>query len=369
MKTKATSKIMMAALALVMALALATGTTFAWFSMNNTVTVTGMTVSTKVSNNLLIAETTTGATAALTDSAFKTSYVAGTPIDALLEPVSTTNGTSFFYTSSTNVGGSGAVTSAVYTEYDPDVDTDDDGVNDFNENAGTTGAVGYVDYAFQLKANNTSASAPAYINVTALNLVYGSTQTPVEYAFRVAIFVEDIGTALAATSGNVGTLKTVLKPASAAYFTANKAVNSTSTVDTVSNLGTAANLATVTANSTHFYKVVVRLWLEGEDTTCNNNTFAQLTDNWALDITIQLQDATGGVSALATSTTASKIDLSGADIDGSGTNVVIDGTTYYPLDEDGYYTNANSFGASSRVFTITNNHPTEVTHKCTLPTT
>lgn len=51
---KATSKILMAVMALVVAIGIATGTTFAWFTMNTTVTANGMAVSAKTDNAYLI---------------------------------------------------------------------------------------------------------------------------------------------------------------------------------------------------------------------------------------------------------------------------------------------------------------------------
>ena len=43
---------------------------------------------------------------------------------------------------------------------------------------------------------------------------------------------------------------------------------------------------------TKYYKVVVRLWLEGEDTTCTSETFANLTDTWSLDLKLELGQGT-----------------------------------------------------------------------------
>ena len=62
------------ALLLVSAVMLATSS-FAWFSMNTTVAVTGMSVTAKVNDNLQIAPSTTAATTKADDSAFKYGYV------------------------------------------------------------------------------------------------------------------------------------------------------------------------------------------------------------------------------------------------------------------------------------------------------
>ena len=80
---KATSKIVMAIVALVIALGLATGTTFAWFSMNTTVSVTGMSVTARSDAvNLVISNAAAGTygTSASAAAASKTVY----PVKATL---------------------------------------------------------------------------------------------------------------------------------------------------------------------------------------------------------------------------------------------------------------------------------------------
>ena len=34
--------------------------------------------------------------------------------------------------------------------------------------------------------------------------------------------------------------------------------------------------------------MVVRVWLEGEDTSCNNETYVRLTNEWSLDLKFEL---------------------------------------------------------------------------------
>ena len=350
-----TSKKIVAAFAMFALSASMLGTaTYAWFTMNKTVSVTGMQVNTTVGSNLLISHDTTDGTTVNAEDTFKTSDT--TAISGMLEPVSTINGISYFYTDTNNVQGNGDAMSDTYVAYDA---SDTSG---FNLNYGTTGAVGYVDYAFELKANNTTTAAQ-YINVTDLELTYGGTSS--DRAFRVAFFVEDLGTAHTADSGAPGTLKTILKDSSAGNFTANQAVTSTSALAGVT-YGTAANLATVAAGTTNYYKVIARLWIEGEDTTCNNTTFNTLKEKWGLNMTMKLENATGGVTAL-TLDYGAKIDLS-ADT-ASSTTLVIDGITYYQLTTNtSYYTTDSTFVSTSRVFEkTTDNQMYDVTNKCTLP--
>ena len=90
------------------------------------------------------------------------------------------------------------------------------------------------------------------------------------------------------------TLNAIYKPASATYFTGTNGVSAADSKTAVSSLVTnsAVPLATVGVGETKYYKVVVRLWLEGEDTTCTSQTFANLTDTWSLDLELQLGQGT-----------------------------------------------------------------------------
>jgi hypothetical protein len=337
---------------MVSAVMLATST-YAWFTLNKEVSVTGMQVNTTVGSNLLISHDTTSDTTANADTTFKT--IDAEVISGKLEPVSTVNGTSFFYTDSNNVQGNGDAMSDTYVVYNPS------STDAFNTNYGTSGAVGYLDYAFELKANNTTGNTQ-YINVTDLELTYGGTSS--DKAFRVAYFVEDLGTAHSGGTGAPGSLVTILKESTTGNFTSNQAVDSTSTLGAVT-YGTAAKLAEVAQGTTHYYKVVARLWIEGEDTTCNNTVFNTLTGKWGLNMTIKLEDSTGGVTALTLD--YGTINLS-ADT-ASATTLVIDGTTYYQLTTNtGYYTTDSTLTSTSRVFEkTTGNKMYDITNKCTLP--
>jgi hypothetical protein len=284
--------------------------------MNKTVTVTGMEVRTKVGSNLLISHSATAGTDKNADSTFTTSD--STAIKAWLEPVSTNNAAAnnFWYT--VNAKADGSKDSGDYLDYDAvGLVAEAESLtyaNAFSKTYGVTksevtgfgatttpnnAAVGYVDYAFQLKATNTEGGA-ATINLTQLDLTYDKDATGQErngeVAFRAAVFVEPLnaaGTAYANAGGT--TLNAVYKPSTAAYFDgANGGVSAAGTRTAVSNLvtDTAVPLATLSDGATGYYKVVVRLWLEGEDTTCTSQTFANLTDTWSLDLELQLGQGT-----------------------------------------------------------------------------
>ena len=358
------------ALAMLLVSASVLGTsTYAWFSMNTVVSATGMEVRATTGDNLMIAHGTTAATAKPGEDEFTTVDI--TTMRALLEPVSTIDGVSYFYTAVNNVQANGDAIADTYVAYDPSSTTA------FNTNYSTTGAVGFVDYAFFLKATNADTTTAKDVNMTALTLTYGGT-TQTQKAFRVAVFVNDMGEtgSTAATAPASGTLLSVLRDSSAGYFTAtNKAVDSTTTLAEVdSKIDDAVTIGTVAATKTNYYKVVVRLWLEGEDTTCNNSTFASLTDQWALDLTIQF----GGtaVSNLTQAVTAAKVDLSAGPSSGATAfkTITINGaaTSFYEIAGNaGYYltTASTAVASGSYIYKFDSNGlPVDVTNQCTLPT-
>ena len=276
------------ALLLVSAVLLATSS-FAWFSMNSTVTVTGMEVKTKVTSNLLISPNATEANFTTQLSQAK---------NALVEPVSTIDGKAFYYTSTSNVLPGGDARTDAYTLYNA-ADT-----SAFNTAYGTTGAVGYVDYTFYIKATSTEDNSK--VALTKCNLLYNGAAVT-EKAWRVAVFANVSADNAANASGvstSLATAKTILTPASATNFTGGKAVSSTSALDTVTYNTAAVIDADIDAGISRYYYITVRLWLEGEDNTCNVETFAALTNKYTLDLDFQIDTGATGVTAIGTTPSA-----------------------------------------------------------------
>ena len=352
------------ALLLISAVLLSTAS-FAWFSMNTQVTVTGMSVTAKVNDNLQIAPTTVNGTTKEADSSFKYGYVM-THTEQLLEPVSSINGVDFYYTSTKNVQANGDAASETYVAYNHA------STSLFDDNYGTTGAKGYVEYAVQLKADN-SHDDTRYVNLTTLNITYAG-DTADQKAFRVAVFVNDMGVdgATAATVPTESSLKTLLKMSGSTNYTTGKAVTSTSALGDLTNKADiAANIGSVAGNSTRYFKVVVRLWIEGEDTTCTNNTFAALNEKWSFDLKFAFEeDTTNAVTVLNQTLTANKLDLSAAPSTGANARVV-DGVSYYEITGNtGYYTTTASTAVAydTIVYSIDSNGVVlDVTNLCTLP--
>ena len=282
--------------------------TVAWFSVNNSVTVSGMSVQTKVQSNLLIADDLMSSTAIKADSDFS-SLPLTQSVQELLEPVSTADGKNFFYTTDAKADGSKnkPITgegSIPYIAYDANAAATgtnaSDYLNKFNQDYGLTktaanalvgknGAVAYADYVFQLKATNSDTSA-ATINLTQLDLTYDGA-TDGNHAYRVAIFKEEASAPAATVANAAGTLVGVWKPSTGANH-GNQVVSGTGAYSSAAYISSATPLATIAAGATKYYKVVFRLFLEGMDTSCTNTTFAALTGSWSLDIELQLGTGT-----------------------------------------------------------------------------
>ena len=310
------------ALLLVSAVLLATSS-FAWFSMNTTVTVTGMSVTTRVDSNLLIAD---GAKANANDSYFVAPALDQSVVGKL-EPVSSVNGVNFFYHATSGVSGSGAATDTTFYPYGED-DTLDGGWTAaladataakkgdkydaaFNTNYGNSiddaedaAFYGYVDYVFYLKATNSDLSHTQVVKLTECDLRYNNGAVS-DKAWRVAVFSETVAEGAAGSAPAAGNLKTIIGLAGADYFTDGQAISDDDPFAraSVSNFGTEAVMgAAIASGATQRYKVTVRLWLEGEDESCNNDTYASLSNAYTLNLQFKLDQAASitGVTEIAT---------------------------------------------------------------------
>lgn len=348
------SKILAPALGvLVLSTAASISGTVAWFTANNSVAVTGMSVKTRVGSNLLIADIST---ANASDDLYG-SDLTQTKTGLYLEPVSTINGSSFFYHESDGIHGDGSQSNnkfvaynengrvghqvadaaglaaltgmatgdiayvadpGEYKEYDGsdwqdhDLDFGDDEKTmidvafnanySFNHLNEANSCFGYVDYTFYLRAF--SSAANQVLRMTECNLLRGGAtiNSTGDYAWRVAVLSAPVNEGAANPTSSMA-LKSILMHTSGDYFTDGKAAataGNPGTIDTVSELGTAPTIATaLAANSTTRYKVTVRLWLEGEDESCNNNTYASLSEsNWTLDVAFELGANPTGVTTI-----------------------------------------------------------------------
>lgn len=310
-----------------------------------------MTIRTEVNDSLLIAASTAGV-----DGVADSNFVKGINqvVEGVLQPVSTISAAdnAFYYTYDAKADGSKNNS----TDTDPYVLVQDNKIT-----VNTTDYKAYVDYVFEIKAINAAAAAKD-LNLTKLNLLYDGAQVT-EHTYRVAIFTQD-----EATSGNDKyetrpDAENIFAYTGFAYFD-NTAVKNTTTKDSVSPVvNNAGWTRSVAKQSTKYYKLTVRLWLEGEDTDCFTSKFLNLTENWTLDLAFELVDANGtpaAVSAigsaayLTASETSGTISISGNIPITTSTNETITGyqwynaathtavsgatsATYAPTDDGSYY--------------------------------
>lgn len=311
--------------------------TYAWFTMNKEVEVTGLTMKTKVSSNLLISENNVEGT-----------YTADRLVSgrkALLEPVSSTTGKTgeFFYTldakesgekahgttgasgkayvayseAKTPASGDATNTNATCADagkyYYDDTFSKAYGVEPAATDYGT--AYGYVDYVFYLKATGDAEGQQLRMTACDLNYTYPSGVTladgetavdeAVDQAWRIAVFASDItekgGKGNSGAAGSDGDTVGKLDPAASAAtsilatsdadnWTDGKAVKSTTALDTVTYGDAVVIDDEIDAGVTKYFKILVRVWLEGEDESCNAATYAKLSDAWSLDLEFQLTD-------------------------------------------------------------------------------
>jgi len=341
-------KLIPAAGSLMISAVMLASSTFAWFTMSREVEVTGMELKTKVAGNLLICSDNV-------DDHYSALDLSEGRM-GLLEPVSSINGTtgSFWYTVNATARGTkqlSNVTVTNYNESDALANTTAgkiayDGAFNKTYNLGTAGETkntftaetvamtdnqlgagyGYIDYVFYLKA--TTDAANQAINMTECNLIYndGSEKavtngeelgTNIDRAWRIGVFATDITTnggkgydAVKSTdpASAAANQKAILGLQDAIYFSGDTTVGGTSgtneaqssateraaVVNYKNGTGAGVVLDTISAaNVTKYYKVLVRVWLEGEDNTCNTRTYAALqTGKWALNCKFELGQGT-----------------------------------------------------------------------------
>ena len=290
---------------LLIAMTMLGASTYAWFSMNAKVTVTGMEVYTKVPSNLYVSpvdgengKTNTDFTTTV-GSNFATQEISIFE-KTLLEPVSTIDGINFYFTDTSKVKADGdTFDEKHFTLYSAETS------DAFNTAYNTVKASPYVDYVIMLQATNTTTSVQT-VDLTNVNLTYGGNNgVNATKSFRTAIFVQDvdidgnpvIGDAnvdgnpvIDTLTGNrtTPTLLSILIPSNSdGYFTPNNAVSSIDSLSEVNQLSESVTIGNVNIDETKYFKVTVRLWIEGEDRVCNNNTFANLNESWALDLSFE----------------------------------------------------------------------------------
>jgi hypothetical protein len=283
------SKVIIPALAMIALTTAASATgTVAWFTANQTVTATGLAATVTAGDNLFIAKNNSSFAAA---SSYSTS-VSYNGSAAALAPVSTVDGINYYTANSVDANGKSATTYAAVTDNAP--------------NAPATDKVGYIEYDVYLKGTNDGAVEKA-VTLNTLALEYQNSTANISgiKAFRVAVLATDADTTAWSThTTENATLKTIYAPSGAENFTAGasngawKAVGAGSALtDITYNANT--TIGSIAAGATEYFRVQVRLYVEGEDTTCLNSVFANKKADWKFDIGFAINAAQ--VSALTIS--------------------------------------------------------------------
>jgi hypothetical protein len=282
--------------------------TFAWFTMNKRAKVENLSLRATVSSNLLISPD--NSSDATYDKELKKN------ISALLAPSSTVNGTDYFYTLDAAADGHKAkgpddeYPFLRYTEtksldvLDTYAEKDKyDAVFNLNYNISTANpqeaseyktAYGYVDYVMYLKATSTEENQKIVMNKC--NLLYKGDVLE-DKAWRAAVFVQETSAKTQPTS--IGTLVSIIAPTEAKNHNVGLAADSMSSIGTIQKESREVIIDNaITSGNSKYYKVVVRVWMEGEDTTCTTEIYGNKTDKYTLDLEYIIDKETNGVTTI-----------------------------------------------------------------------
>jgi hypothetical protein len=283
--------------------------TFAWFTMNKRAKVENLSLKATVSSNLLISSD--NSSDATYDKELKKN------ISALLAPSSTVNGTDYFYTLDAAADGHKAkgpndeYPFLRYTEtksldvLDTYAEKDKyDAVFNLNYNISTANpqeaseyktAYGYVDYVMYLKATSTEENQKIVMNKC--NLLYKGDVLE-DKAWRAAVFVKETSAKTQPTS--VGTLVSIIAPTEAKNHNVGLAADSMSSIGTIQKESKEVIIDNaITSGNSKYYKVVVRVWIEGEDTTCTTEIYGNKTDKYTLDLEYIIDKEANGVTTIS----------------------------------------------------------------------
>lgn len=250
---KATKKIVGAACALVAAVALSAGTTFAWFSQSGTVTATGMNVKATTSKNLVISNASTGTWGSTAESTNTNVFE--------MTPASTVNGTDFFYVTNpekvdydSGVAGEGAEFAAATPT----------AVTATTAISGTTYYV--MQYSYWVKADAAAGTEYTDLFVNKIEVKAGTSAAAqdISKALRVSVTYGTTTKIYAPVSGATTSYNGV---STAGTVTATNISTLTSAVTLTTDMTAAATLGKVTTTAT---EVKISVWYEGQDTNCTS---------------------------------------------------------------------------------------------------
>lgn len=281
--------------------AMLVGTTYAWFTMNKTVSVEGMKVQAVAEEGLLVNEVATA-----NDTNWDSLATANQTTDkSLLYPASTANGTAWYHAASSKsndaAAASGTTKSAnLIGDYATLTSlTAITGMSNATATGGSKAAFStmgtsasaeagyYVHYTYYLKASSGTAislgtsSGNQNVNIkgvtATINTGSGSGSANLDKSLRVGIFMK--------SGGNFYIYAPV-----AGYTTSyNVAASATATTPIAGTTATATDLASLPAVGQNGTPVEVYIWYEGEDANCkSDNALATTLDNIDVKIDFEL---------------------------------------------------------------------------------
>lgn len=268
---KATRKLIPAIAMLLVAAAVMSTASYAWFTMSKQVTATGMNVTVTAPSNLVIA------------TEFSGPYAASANLEVLdhtyyVVPASSVDGETFFVLDSTS-----AVDGAGKRLIDSKYVTGEKAVAATTPGTITSATIGaYVDFKYYIK---TDGGAPVKLYVKSVKLGQENAKDAGKNAIRFAILdgftsINETGTARTTINDNN------VYTGAGTYAVPGKAIKTIQTNGTVTEDDLAA-VEAFTVGSTELFTVIpgaisvitIRVWLEGEDESCTVGNAASMKFN------------------------------------------------------------------------------------------
>ncbi len=255
-------------------------TTFAWFSMNNTVTATGMTVQAQASSTLLIdTASATSSAGKLTGGADTKATTANAPADGI-RPTSTVDGTNWFSAEAAATNAATAKTGSYEAVAAGNVG---------NYRLASTFYLQTYDGTKSITAGSLDA-ANKKIVIDSVTVAYTAGDA-LASSFRVMIVVGDTVVVCAPTTTTTPSNQGV------ASVTTGTATKSDLTFATVSGID--SGKATLSANNdlvaavnyNQVYTANVYLFFDGEDSACYTDNIPATLNNYTVTVSFSLADA------------------------------------------------------------------------------
>jgi hypothetical protein len=318
-KNSTKKKLVSAAAMLALSAAMLGSSTYAWFTMNKTVEVTGMKLQAQAEKGILINEK-----AGVSEGTWSEIAFAGQDDPIALRPASTSDLSNWWHANSrkTNLEagiGSGTTvendntvlitTGQYYTDLDEAVDEETTvAVNDTNaertvyytDGVGTSsgaldsGEGHYIKYTYYIKTSGNEAltvtdgnlKASVKATKTAGEGSGAHSADALDSALRVGIQVagDDQATIFAPVAGADASYK-VTKNTAGSDATAVTPVRASATGEPTTATGINGDEVILPKVTSPGLAVYVYVWFEGEDTHCKSDNLAEILDNYQIDIT------------------------------------------------------------------------------------